>query len=162
MEELPLVPIMDAFVTLIAFLLMATSLLAVTLIDTPVPLVSSNPPDNKRPLSLTIRVEEDRLLIESPFNLIQRQEIPRTDQAYNLTKLHDVLLEIKNKFPDEKQVVLMPTPTTKYDDLIQIMDASRKITEGDPPLYRKDENGQDQVVTDLFPDVVFGNVLGGA
>jgi hypothetical protein len=36
--DLPLVPIMDAFVTLIAFLLMATSLLAVTLIDTPVPI----------------------------------------------------------------------------------------------------------------------------
>ena len=31
--DLPLVPIMDAFVTLIAFLLLVTSLLAVTLID---------------------------------------------------------------------------------------------------------------------------------
>lgn len=161
LEELPLVPIMDAFVTLIAFLLMATSLLAVTLIDTPVPLVSSAPPDNKKPLSLTIKVQEDRLVVESPFNLIQRQEIPKTESTHNLTKLHDILLDVKNKFPHEKQVVLMPTPTTKYDDLVQIMDAGRQIKPADPPLYIKNEQGQDVVVTEMFPDVVFGNILGG-
>lgn len=161
LEELPLVPIMDAFVTLIAFLLMATSLLAVTLIDTPVPIVSTNPPDNKKPLSLTIRVLEDKLVVESPFNLISRQEIPRTDTQHNLTKLHDLLLEVKNKFPLEKQIILMPSPTTKYDDLVQIMDSGRQIRPADPPLYIKNDQGQDVVVTDLFPDVVFGNVLGG-
>lgn len=161
LEELPLVPIIDAFVTLVAFLLMVTSLLAVTLIDTPVPVVSSAPPDTKRPLSLTVFLEQDRLRIESPFGHIPRTEIPRTEQAYDLVKFHDVLLGVKNKFPQEKQIILMPSATTEYNDIVQVMDAARQIRPADPPLYVKDDKGQDVVVTDLFSDVVFGNILGG-
>ena len=162
LEELPLVPIMDAFVTLIAFLLMATSLLAVTLIDTPVPVVSSQPPENKRPLSLTVHLEQDGLRLESPFGHIPRTEIPRTEQTYDLVKFHDLLLGIKNKFPQEKQIILMPSATTEYNDIVLVMDAARQIREADPPLYIKDAQGQDVVVTDLFNDVVFGNILGGS
>lgn len=161
LEELPLVPVIDAFVTLVAFLLMVTSLLAVTLIDTPVPVVSSQPPENKRPLSLTVHLEQDRLRIESPFGHIPRTEIPRTDTAYDLVKFHDLLLGIKNKFPTEKQIILMPSATTEYNDIVQVMDAARKINPADPALYIKDDKGQDVVVTDLFNDVVFGNILGG-
>jgi biopolymer transport protein ExbD len=161
LDELPLVPIMDAFVTLVAFLLMATSLLAVTLIDTPVPVVSSSPPDNKRPLSLTVHLEQDRLRIESPFGLVPKVEIPRVETSYDFVKFHDALLEIKNKFPLEKQIILMPSATTEYNDIVRVMDAARQIRPADPPLYIKNDQGQDVVVTDLFSDVVFGNILGG-
>lgn len=177
--ELPLVPILDTFVTLIAFLLMATSLLAVTLIDTPVPVVSATPPETKqKPLSLTVKIELDRFELSSPFGRIKQQRIDRTGEDQDFIRLHDALLVVKNQYPHEKQIVLMPGPTVEYDDIVKVMDSARKIGEGDTPLYVKeavkdesgeeirDENGniaqEDRVVTDLFPEVVFGNILGGA
>src|SRR3989344_4507893 len=107
--ELPLVPIMDAFVTLIAFMLMSAALIAVTLIDTPVPLVSTVPDTSKeKPLTLTVRLREDGLNIESPFNKIPKQFIPRTEKEYNFEKFHEALVVIKQKFPKEKKIIFMP------------------------------------------------------
>lgn len=169
--ELPLVPILDTFVTLIAFLLMATSLLAVTLIDTPVPLVSATPPETKeKPLSLTVDVEMDHFEIYSPFGRVKRQRIERKGEDEDFLKLRDALLSIKNDFPFEKQLVLMPGPLVEYEVLVKVMDASREISETDPSLYVKEtvkaedgtESQQDRLVKDLFPEVVFGNILGGA
>ena len=91
--ELPLVPILDTFITLIAFLLMATSLLAVTLIDTPVPVVSASPPKIKqKPLSLTVKIELDRFNISSPFGKFRARRIDRTGDDRDFDQLHDVLL----------------------------------------------------------------------
>lgn len=159
--ELPLVPIMDAFVTLIAFLLMVTSLLSVTLIDTPVPIVSAEPPSKERPLALTVTIQEDMLKIESDTRLIPSQQIPRVEAGYDLEKFHNALLEIKKKFPAEKQVVFKPSGVVKYDDIIQLMDASRQFAKTDETLYVKGEGGVDKVETNLFPNVVFGNIISG-
>jgi len=161
--ELPLVPIMDAFVTLIAFLLMATSLLAVTLIDTPVPILSSLPDTSKeKPLTLTVKLSEDGLKLESPFNLIPAQNFPRTDKNYDLEKFHEALVAIKQKFPKERKIIFMPTGVVKYDEIIQVMDASRKLSKSDPTLFLEGEGGVQKAETDLFPEVVFGNIISGS
>ena len=161
--ELPLVPIMDAFVTLIAFLLMATSLLSVTLIDTPVPILSSLPSDSKeKPLTLTLKIADDGLVLESPFNLIPQQKFPKVDTNFDLDKLHDALVVIKQKFPKERKLIFMPNSNVKYDDLVKIMDASRQFSKTDPTLYVPGEGGVQKVETDLFPEVVFGNIISGS
>ncbi len=160
--ELPLVPIMDAFVTLIAFLLMATSLLSVTLIDTPVPILSALPDTNKdKPLTLTVKLSEDSIKVESPFNLITAQTFPRTGKSYDLDKFHEALVAIKQKFPKEKKIIFMPTGTVKYDDIVQVMDASRKLSKTDPTIFTEGQGGVQKADTDLFSDVVFGNIISG-
>ncbi|MCO5142135.1 MAG: biopolymer transporter ExbD [Oligoflexia bacterium] len=161
--ELPLVPIMDAFVTLIAFLLLVTSLLAVTLIDTPAPVVSNVPDDNKdkKPLMLTLDVKETGLRLYSTFRRIPEQSFPKVELGYDLEKLHEAIVAIKQQFPEEKTIVFMPTPEVKYDELVQIMDAVRVLTKTDPPLFVKGEDGIDRPEEHLFGNVIFGNVLSG-
>ncbi len=161
--ELPLVPIMDAFVTLIAFLLLATSLLAVTLIDTPVPVVSNLPDENKeKPLMLTLKILPEEIQLSSAFNKIPQQKFPKVDKGYDLEKLHEALVAVRTQFPKEKVLVFMPTGDIKYDDIVQIMDASRLLLKTDPPFYFTDEkDGVDKPDQYLFPNVVFGNVLSG-
>ncbi len=161
MIDLPLVPIMDAFVTLIAFLLMATSLLAVTLIDTPVPIVAEAPPSDKKPLALTVTIQEDTLKIESDTRLVPSQQIPRVGESYDVEKFRTALLGIKKKFPLERQIVFKPTGIVKYDDIIKLMDACREFNKTDETLYVKGEGGVEKVETQLFPDVVFGNIISG-
>lgn len=160
--ELPLVPIMDTFVTLIVFLVAATALLSVTLIDIPVPLVSTTPKKlNKKPLSLTVTINDSGLRLYSPFRLIRSKFIAKKGEEYDTIGFHEALLVIKRNFPAEKQLVFMPAQVVKYEDIIKLMDASRSIERGDPSLYSKDENNEDIVVTELFPEIVFGNILGG-
>lgn len=160
--ELPLVPIMDAFVTLIAFLLLATSMLSVTLIDTPVPVVSNMPDNSKdKPLTLTLKIEESQLKLESPFNLIKAQTLPKVEKDYPFDKLHEALLEIKKAFPKEKKIIFMPSGAVKYNEIVQLMDVSRKLTKTDPPMYVEGEGGVNKPETDLFSEVIFGNVVSG-
>lgn len=162
--ELPLVPIMDAFVTLIAFLLLATSLLSVTLIDTPVPVVSNVPNDdkNKKPLMLTLTIEQEQLKLSSAFNRIKAQTFPKIDKGYDLDKLHEALVTIKQQFQTEKTIVFMPVGEVKYNDIVQLMDTARLLLKTDPPFYTKDEHGVDKAETYLFSDVIFGNVISGS
>lgn len=160
--ELPLVPIMDAFVTLIAFLLLATSLLAVTLIDTPVPVVSNVPDDSKeKPLMLTLQIAQEGLNLTSAFNKIPAQSFPKIDKGYDLDKLHEALVALKQAFPKDKAIVFMPTGDIQYDDIVQIMDAVRLLNKTDPPFFFTGEDGVDRPEEYLFPNVMFGNVLSG-
>ena len=154
---------MDAFVTLIAFLLLATSLLAVTLIDTPVPVVSNLPDDNKeKPLMLTLKMQPEGLELSSAFNRIPAQSFPKVDKIYPFEKLHEALVQVRKQFPNEKTMVFMPTPDIKYDDIVQAMDTVRLLLKTDEPFYVKDEKtGVDKPDPYLFPNVVFGNVLSG-
>lgn len=164
--ELPLVPIMDAFVTLIAFLLLATSLLAVTLIDTPVPVVSNAPDDSKeKPLMLTLKITPEELNLGSAFNRIPVQRFPKIEKGYDLEKLHEALVALRTQFPSEKTLVFMPTGDIKYDDIIQIMDSARILLKTDPTFFVKEkrEGGIEIDRPDpyLFPNVIFGNILSG-
>lgn len=162
--DLPLVPIMDAFVTLIAFLLLATSLLAVTLIDTPVPVVSNEPEEKhpEKPLALQLRIEQDALILSSAFRRIPEQKFPKVDKGYDTAKLHESLIAIRQQFPTEKNIVFLPSADVKYDDLVQLMDATRILSKTDPAMPTvKDANGVDRIDPYLFPTVVFGNVISG-
>jgi len=161
--DLPLVPIMDAFVTLIAFLLLVTSLLAVTLIDTPVPVVSNEPPPkDEKPLGLTLKIEQDKLILSSQFGHVPKQEFPKVDKGYDVGKLHEALIAVRLKFPNEKSIVYLPAADVKYDDLVQLMDATRLLSKTDPAMPTvKDKDGVDRIDPFLFPTVVFGNVISG-
>jgi biopolymer transport protein ExbD len=162
--ELPLIPIMDAFVTLIAFLLLATSLLAVTLIDTPTPVVSNEQPEKlpKVPLALQLRIEKDELTLSSLTRKIPEQKFPKVNESYELTQLHDALVKIRLQFPEEKGLVFLPAAEVKYDDLVQLMDAARLLLKTDPPLPNYvDKEGVERTEQFVFPNVVFGNVISG-
>lgn len=162
--DLPLVPIMDAFVTLIAFLLLATSMLAVTLIDTPVPIVSSVPDDNKKdkPLALTLEIAEDSLKLSSAFRKIQPQAFPKIDKNYDLDKLHEALVAIRKQFPNEKSITFQPQAEIKYNDLIAIMDATRLFLKTDETLFVTGDDGISKPDPFLFQGVLFGNVMSGS
>lgn len=163
--ELNLVPILDTLVTLIAFLLFTMSFLSLVTIESPAPIVS--PEDVKQklkepPLQLTLTLRENELELWSPFEKIQPQKIPFLEAGKpDIKTLHEALVDIKNRFPTEKQIVFVPHPSTSYDILIATMDSVRTIEPTDPSVYVKNEaTGTDELATQLFPEVIFGNILG--
>ena len=162
---LNLVPMLDALVTMISFLMYTMAFLSLTMIESPVPMVSSeeNLQQLKEPvLQLTVTVNENDLLIWSPFDRIPQMTIPnKDDKSPDLLKLHEALIGIKQKFPNENKIVLVPKGSTSYDLIVSVIDAAKSLDKTDPVIQVKNEKtGVDEQAKYLFGEVVFGNVLG--
>ena len=163
--ELNLVPFIDAMVTLIGFMLFTTSFLAIVSIESPFPRTSSADIEQKiqeKPLQLTVSIREKESEIWSPFERIASKVIPHTAEGQpDVSAIHQALFPIKTQFPNETKIVIVPTARTTYDILISLMDGLRNVEPTDPPLFRKNPaTGVDEAVKTLFPEVIFGNLLG--
>ncbi|OFZ79473.1 MAG: hypothetical protein A2583_03480 [Bdellovibrionales bacterium RIFOXYD1_FULL_53_11] len=166
---LNLVPILDAMVTLIAFLLFTMAFVALVSTESPFPQTSREDVQQKlkeRPLQLTVSLREKETRIWSPFEKIKTHVVPNTtastgENVPDYKSIHETLIEIKKQFPNENKIVLVPFAAAPYEILIGIMDAMRVLEQTDPPLFRKNPaTGNDEPMKALFPDVVFGNLLG--
>ena len=163
--ELNLVPMMDTFVTLIGFLLYTMAFLAFVSVETPLPMSSALEVAEKlkeKPLQLTVSIGEKDVQVWSAFDKIPSKVIPNTPEAtpdYRL--IHEHLLQIKQQFPAENKVVIAPAGATNYETIVAAMDAIRLFEPTDPPVYVKNaQTGVEEGVKMLFPDVIFGNILG--
>lgn len=162
---LNLVPILDTMVTLIAFLLYSISFLSLVSIESTYPQVSTEDVREKlkeKPLQLTLTLRDGGAEIWSPFEKIAPKKVANiTDGEFDLAGIHSALLEVKQKFPNETKIVIVPHAGVSYDMLISVMDSVRNIEASDPPLYaRNEQTGVDEAVKTLFPEVIFGNLLG--
>jgi biopolymer transport protein TolR len=163
--NLNLVPMLDALVTLIAFLLFTMSFMSFVSIESPVPVASTNELERnmkEKPLQLTLTLKEKEVEIWSPFRKVPSQTIAHTPEGTpNVLEIHDALLKIKAKFPTETKIIFVPAGATSYDFMISVMDAVRTIEKTDSPIYVKNvKTGVDEPLKTLFPEVIFGNLLG--
>jgi biopolymer transport protein ExbD len=163
--ELNLVPMLDALVTLISFLLFTMSFLSLASIETPFPEASARQNEQKikeKPLQLTVSIRSNNVEISSPFNRVASQTIASDAEGKpNTIAIHEALLKIKERFPEELSIVIAPYAGLNYDLLVQVMDAVRTVEPTDPPIFRKNPaTGLDEPVKSLFPNVIFGNLLG--
>jgi len=163
--QLNLVPILDTMVTLIGFLLFTGSFLALVSIESPFPQTSPETVREKireKPLQLTVTLHPKEAEIWSPFDKISPKKITHEAEGQpDLRGIHSALVQIKTQFPAETKVVIVPEAGTSYDVLISLMDTLRMMDPTDPPLFaRNEKTGNDEPVKTLFPDVIFGNLLG--
>ena len=162
---LNLVPIIDMMVAIIGFLLFTTAFFNITSIPTPMPMASTAENQKQlkeKPLQLTLSLGENEAEIWSPFDRIEKKVIPDlTPGQPNVNAIHDALMGIKKTFPGETKIVLVPNSGSTYDVLISVMDAARMLDPTDPAIFQKNPaTGIDEPVKQLFPDVIFGNLLG--
>jgi len=160
------VPVLDAMVTLIGFMLFTTSFFAIVSVESPFPVASSKNMQEQikeKPLQLTVSLREREAEVWSPFNKFPPKKLPNTpDGEPDIRGIHDALIGIKTNFPQETKIVVVPTPATTYDTLVALMDGLRLISPTDPPIFRKNlQTGIDEPVKSLFPEIIFGNLLGG-
>jgi biopolymer transport protein TolR len=164
---LNLIPILDAMVTLIAFLLFSMSALTVVSIESPLPQMSTADVQQtlkEKPLQLTLSFRKDEVELWSPFEKITPRKFPNVSPGQpDIRAVHEALVGIKQQFPNETKIVLAPEGSTSYDVLISAMDSIRTLEPTDPPIFVKDaQTGNDQAIKTLFPEVIFGNLLGEA
>lgn len=161
-----LVPMLDALVTMISFLMYTMAFLSLTMIESPLPMVSSEENQaqlKEPPLQLTLTINENDLLIWSPFDRIPQMTIPnKEDKSPDVLKLHEALIGIKQKYPNETKLILVPKGSTSYDMIVSVIDSAKNLDKTDPVIQVKNEKtGVDEQAKTLFGEVVFGNLLGG-
>ncbi len=155
---------MDAFVTLIGFLLYTMAFISFVSTDSPVPVSTPTEVAEKlktQPLQLTLSINKTETLIWSAFQKIPSQSIPHLqDGTPDAKTIHEKLIEIKGKFPQEDQIVFAPSNNTAYDSLIRLFDAAKLLDPTDPPIFRTNPDGIEEPIRELFPQITFGNLLG--
>lgn len=165
-EELDLVPIMNLVTILIPFLLMASSFVSLAAIDSTLPAIGQPPEatdeEPKPTLSLSIGITADGFRVIGGDERLKGGDkgedgkdkglpIPckkpgcPSPEAYDSDKLNELLADLKDAWPDEENVILVPESEIPYEVLILTMDAARN----DP-----NKNGDDGRPRDLFPYVV--------
>lgn len=177
-EELNLVPIMNLVTILIPFLLMAAQFVSLAVIDSTLPAIGPPQPvpeDEEKPLNLSVLVTDRGYFIAGADAVLnpggEEEEAPAaaaegegeeqeptvpckeegcpTAESYDTVELKRYLNMIKDEYPNEENVILVPEARIPYEVLIITMDATRE----DP------EKMVDGAARLLFPYVV---IAGGA
>jgi biopolymer transport protein ExbD len=161
-ERLNLVPIMDAVFIFIFFLLMSASFLTIYEISSDVPIVSdAEPPkDKKNPLALTLTAETNKLTLSRgipsrPFKTFTRG----SEGEFNYEELHGTLIDVKKQHVDENTIIFEPSGDLTYDEIVKIMDAVRMLHRTDEAIFKKNKEGLDEKIKELFSKIIFSNLM---
>jgi hypothetical protein len=81
---------------------------------------------------------------------------------------HRLMIDVKQRFPNEKSITILPADVIPYQKIVDVMDASRELVDADPIIngvvrpkindIGKDGTVFDPAMFELFPDVVMGGV----
>lgn len=162
-----LTPMIDMITCLMFFLMMFASMLPVAIIDAPLPKIASTADevkqaqDQKNKMEVVINIDSKGFQVKTDAGT-ERSFSVSQDGKYPYDELHKLLVSLKQKKPDTREVTLVPTDSTTYEVMINVMDASRELTKEDPgyqtvppEIVRKPESNQ---FNRLFPEVSIGGV----
>lgn len=149
-EELNITAFMNLMVILVPFLLMTAvfSRLTILELNLPSPNTKEQAPDKKNiKLQLEIVLRENSFDIQGAnIGIIKR--FPRSSEETRWDLFTNLLVEIKSRYSDEKNITLLLEPSIDYKTLIQVMDRVRKADI---------LNVTDVETYELFPNISIGD-----
>ena len=121
---------MNLMVVLVPFLLITAVFSRITIAELDLP-SAQGPAPSTPTFRVEVVVREAGLEIMDGRQVIAA--IPKKDEAYDLPKLSEYLVEIKRAYPQKEDASVLLEPDIAYDHLIQVMDTVRsvEVQEGD-------------------------------
>lgn len=149
--ELNITPFLNLMVVLVPFLLITAAFSHFSILDLYLPAARPNQQDNPKELHLEVVIRPQALeLGDRNGGLIQR--LAKGPEGYDLKGLNDLLTQLKARYPDKRDITLLSEADTRYEVLVQVMDAVRVAD-----VY--EAGGVTQV--ELFPEISLGDAPGG-
>jgi biopolymer transport protein ExbD len=118
-----LVPMIDILTVLVLYLLVGSIFRHFTVLTLNMPNTAPVQVQDKPPLELTVTVRAAALEISDRLGALQK--IDNVNGTYDLNALTTLLLQIKQKTPDETAINLLLEPDIEYDVLVHVIDAVR-------------------------------------
>jgi biopolymer transport protein ExbD len=139
----------NLIVVLVPFLLSTAVFSRLAVVDMTLPAPSSAVEQLKgNDLQLEVVIRRDALEVGDRIGgLIQR--IPDNDKGHDLKALGALLAQVKAKFPEKQEASVLAEPDTSYDQIVQVMDATRSIVTS--------KEGGHAVHGELFPNIAIGD-----
>lgn len=167
--ELDLSPMLSLMVCLIPIMLLATVFLKVTIIESDIPQVvekaiQEDRDKKDRDILIKLVMMKDRgfeLKVTIDGKTATNLNIPKKQNEWDLTSLHNQLAKVKQQHPKIFRLDLTPAVDIKYDEIIKVIDEARSLSKDDPKVYLENEEKKKVAIDVMFPDVVFGNVIEG-
>jgi biopolymer transport protein ExbD len=154
--ELLLVPMIDIFTVLVAFLLMTAvfSRIAIMQIDLP---SSADPKPTEPKVRLEIVVRQDGIELSDGKQLIGT--IPKAGGVYDLNALTERVLAVKREHPTSEDASVLSERKIPYDDLVQVMDAIRstELPATDALVVDQAASKAQTVKVALFTNIALGD-----
>lgn len=145
--ELEITAFLNLMVALIPFLLVTAVFSQVTIINLNLPPPAAGGQQQSEQLSFEVVIRSNALEVaDSKGGLIKR--IEKKGDAYDYKTLTEVLKQVKARFPNKTDIMILSEKNTSYDTLVQVMDASR--------LFETVEAGS-LIQAELFPDISIGD-----
>ena len=124
--ELNITAFLNLMVILVPFLLITAVFSRMTILEINLPskgAIARQQEAVKLQLELVMREDSFEIM---DANLGRIKHLARTDGEINWNTFTKVLLEIKNRFPEEQNITLLLDPGINYKTLIQVMDRVRR------------------------------------
>ncbi|MCU7937173.1 MAG: biopolymer transporter ExbD [Candidatus Thiodiazotropha sp. (ex Dulcina madagascariensis)] len=145
--ELNITAFLNLMVILIPFLLITAAFSRFSIIELYLPPTSEERLQAIKELQLEVVIRKQSLEVaDREGGLIRR--IDNTAEGYDLKALNELLVQIKVRFQDKRNVFILSEPETDYETMIQVMDAVRMTESADTgPLIQYE----------LFPEISLGD-----
>jgi biopolymer transport protein ExbD len=145
--ELNITAFLNLMVILIPFLLITAAFSRFSILELYLPPASESKLETIKELQLEVVIRKERLEVaDQRGGLIRR--IENNAEGYDLKALNDLLVQIKVRFPEKRNVFILSEPETNYDTMVHVMDAVR--------MTEVVEAGS-VVQAELFPEISLGD-----
>jgi len=141
--ELNIVPYLDVVTNLVVFMLLSiTGLITLGVVNVTAPKIGGDAAaaqDANTPrLLLTVAISKGGFYVAGAGGVLggpadkptvdatQPPTVPLKDGRYDYAALTEVLARVKEKYPQETNVILSADPDIQYDTLVKTMDAARE------------------------------------
>jgi biopolymer transport protein ExbD len=128
--DLNIVPIIDCFTVMIAFLLVSASFLSIGFFDAGVAASAAGADEKQTPASIEVHIQlKDQQIIELKVSGKTRHQklIQPVDSEWNREELVSSLVTLKNSWPDLNVAFLDADDNVAYRDIIITMDQTRQV-----------------------------------
>lgn len=164
--ELDLTPLLAIIMKLVPVLVISSSFLQLTQIETDLPQVVKQQIENQKlnpekMAKIKILVDDSKnfSVVVTKGDATDTSKIPANGANLNLAGLNAKLVEIKKKNPEVFKIELAPNDAMSYSEVVTILDGSRKSSNNDEFTFVDPKTGKEVKTDFLFPEVVFNNIF---
>ena len=147
-EDLDITPLLNVLVVLVAFLILSAVFSRITIQEIALPTQGEGAAAPDKPI-ITIEVIVRQNVLELSDGRNVTATLPMLGGKYDIHKLSEALLRLKEKHSDKQDVAILLEPDIEYHAMIQVMDAV-KVAE-----VNQGQEKKHKVI--LFPQVSIGD-----
>lgn len=164
--ELDLTPLLAIIMKLVPVLIITSSFLQLTQIDTDLPQVVKEAIQNQdknldKPIHITLTMDtaKNMNILINDNGKEKNLSVAAKQKEIDFEQLNKQLVEAKKLYPHIFKLEFAPDENLSYSEIVKIMDEARKARESMEFSFKDSKTGNDVKTDYMFPEVVFANVF---